>query len=289
MKVKSAPAQVKMLGVDGVDGQPGEFKALVSVFNTVDSVNDVVIPGAFKATLARFMEKGEPIPVVWSHDWDDPFSHIGYTTSAEETPAGLEVTGRLDLDNPKAAQVYRLLKGGRIRDFSFAYDVLASGPGEREGKSVTELHELDVFEVGPTLVGAHRGTELRDIKATAPVIVNVDNTMPAQQTVDAITAAVKRYADGDHPAAAKTGRVLSAKNEDRIRQIAVLAQELLDAVNQTGSGQQNDEKAMPAQPANAEEPQAAPGVKADEPARQGAASSRLRTALALLEAESALY
>lgn len=276
MKVKSAPAQVKMLGADGVDGQPGEFKALVSVFNTVDSVNDVVIPGAFKSTLARFAEKGEPIPVVWSHDWDDPFSHIGYTTSAEETPTGLEVTGRLDLDNPKAAQVYRLLKGGRIKDFSFAYDVKASGPGEREGKSVTELHELDVFEVGPTLVGAHRGTELRDIKAAAPVTVNV-NTTPAVQTVDA------------NPGAVKTGRVLSAKNEDRIRQIAVLAQELLDAVNQAGSGQQDDEKAMPAQPANTEEPQVAPGVKVDEPARQGAASSRLRTALALLEAESALY
>lgn len=255
MKVKTAPAQVKLL--PDTD-QTGEFTALVSVFNVVDSVGDVVLPGAFKSTLDRYAESGTPIPVVWSHDWDDPFSHIGYTTTAAETPAGLEVTGRLDMDNPKAAQVYRLLKGGRIRDFSFAYDVKSSGPGEREGKSVTELHELDVFEVGPTLVGAHRGTELRDIKAT-PVTPGID---------------------------AKRGRVLSAKNEDRIRQIAALAQELLDAVNETASGQQDDEKAIPTQPANAEEP---PGAKAEEPARQGAASDRrLRTALDLLEAESDL-
>lgn len=273
MKVKSAPAKVKLLTTDAQE-PTGEFKALVSVFNTVDSVGDVVIPGAFRAALERYAAKGEPIPVVWSHDWDDPFSHIGYTTSAEETEAGLEVTGRLDLDNPKAAQVYRLLKGGRIRDFSFAYDVKASLPGEREGKKVTELHELDVFEVGPTLVGAHRATELRDIKSQTTVTVQVDGQAVTPKTTDA-------------PPAAKAGRVLSAKNEDRIRQIAALAQELLDAVNtETAPSTQDAEKAMPAQPANAEEPQAtAPAAKADELARQGAASSRLRTDLELWMAE----
>lgn len=272
MKVKSAPAEVKLLGAEDVP--TGEFKALVSVFNTVDSVGDVVIPGAFAKTLERYLEKGEPIPVVWSHDWDDPFSHIGYTTSAQETQYGLEVTGLLDLDNPKAAQVHRLLKGGRIKDFSFAYDVKASGPGEREGKSVTELHELDVFEVGPTLVGAHRDTELRDIKST---IVNV-NVSPAEAALDGVKAL-------SAVVGAKAGRVLSAKTEDRIRQIAVLTQELLADVNETSPSQPDEEKAMPAQPANAEEPV---GAKAEEPARQGAASVRLRTALDLLEVDSEL-
>lgn len=278
MKVKTAPAQVKLLPDED---QKGQFTALVSVFNTVDSVNDVVLPGAFAKSLASYAEKGNPIPVVWSHDWDDPFSHIGYTTRAEETPAGLEVTAQLDLDNPKAAQVYRLLKGGRIRDFSFAYDVKTSGPGEREGKSVTELHELDVFEVGPTLVGAHRSTELLDVKST-PVTVNV-NTAPAQQAADSLLEQVKATADAE--VEVKTGRVLSAKNEDRIRRIAVLAQELLDAVNSDASSQQDEPKAMPAQPAAVEEP---PGAKTDEPARQGAASARLRTALDLLQVESDL-
>lgn len=268
MRVKTAPARVKLGAADDDKSKEGQFTALVSVFGTVDSVNDVVMPGAFAKTLAGFAESGAPIPIVWSHDWSDPFSHIGYSTSARETDDGLEVTGQLDLDNPKAAQVYRLLKGGRCRDFSFAYEVNDSVAGERDGKSVIELRDLTIFEVGPTLIGAHRSTELRDIKSGEHVGEHIAATQPDPPA---------------EPVATKAGRVLSAKNEDRIAQIAALAQELLASVQEVS--QPDDGKAMPAQSAATEEPQVAPAVKVDEPARHGAASRRLRTDLDLFEAE----
>ena len=221
MRVKTAPAKVKTAGQSD-DIPDGEFSALVSVFGTVDSVGDVVMPGAFAKTLAQYAEKGAPIPIVWSHDWDDPFSHIGYTTAAEETEAGLQVTGRLDIaENPKAAQVYRLLKNGRVRDFSFAYDVKESAPAKRDGVDVNELHELDVFEVGPTLVGAHRDTELMAIKTHIAVQGKQD---PPKEQAPPSKPAEKT----DPPQDAKMGRALSAKNEARIADIARLAQELLE-------------------------------------------------------------
>ncbi|WP_199931795.1 HK97 family phage prohead protease, partial [Streptomyces sp. NRRL S-1896] len=83
---------------------------------------------------------------------------------------GLEVTGQIDdLDaNPTAQQVYRLLKGRRVTQFSFAYDVT-------EGAWVTdddhpwggyyELRRLKLHEVGPCLVGANQETELLAAKA----------------------------------------------------------------------------------------------------------------------------
>jgi HK97 family phage prohead protease len=169
VRMKTAPAKVKTVA-QADDLAEGEFEAIVSVFNTVDSVGDVVMPGAFKNTLSGFAEKSAPVPIVWSHDWSDPFSHIGYSMSAEEVDAGLKIRGKLDIENnPKAAQVYRLLKGGRVRDFSFAYEIKDGGfreakDGEDDYDTPYELRELELFEVGPCLVGAHRDTELLDIK-----------------------------------------------------------------------------------------------------------------------------
>lgn len=167
---KTTPFRVKFktVGPDTGDGA-GQIKALVSVFGNVDSVGDVVMPGAFTKSLARWEERGDVIPLVWAHDWDDPWSHIGSVTKATETDAGLEVDAQLDLDNPKALQIHRLMKGRRVSQFSFAYDVIGSAKVERDGKTVTALTELDVLEVGPCLLGANRATELLAIKADLAV------------------------------------------------------------------------------------------------------------------------
>lgn len=104
---------------------------------------------------------------MWSHDKDDPFSHIGTVTEAKETDTGLVVKAQLDLENPKAAQVHRLLKGGRVKEFSFAfsYDLQDVNPAKRDGVEVRELKRLKLYEVGPTLVGANPATELVGVKS----------------------------------------------------------------------------------------------------------------------------
>ncbi len=291
MKTKSVPALVKSSHNDD-SLEEGQFTAVVSVFNTVDSVGDVVLPGAFKDSLNQWSTKGSPLPVVWSHDWSDPFSHIGYVTEAKETDTGLQVKGQLDLENPKAKQVYNLLKGGRVRNWSFAYDIEQARPGERNGKSVQELHQLSVHEIGPTLVGAHKDTDTVDVKAAPNVTVNVnppatvadtDTDVPAAEpdSHDAVVKALTGAVDG-----LKAGRVLSKANAEKIRQIHSLTSELLAAV-EAPSDQPDDSKAMPAQPSQPEPPAVvAPGP---DPVRHGAAPSRLRTDLALLWAEADSY
>lgn len=305
MRAKTAPARVKTKDESGADLPAGEFKALVSVFGTVDSVGDVVMPGAFSKSLGSLAEKGAPIPIVWSHDWNDPFSHIGVASSATETEAGLEIAGTLDIgDNPKALQVYKLLKGGRVRDFSFAYEVRDSGEATRDGKSVTELRELDIFEAGPTLVGAHRDTELLDIKAgtrnvrlakdlpgdlkpgtEVETIHMVSQTELTELITEQVTEALSALGDAvknQQPAGVKSGRVLSKANESRIKQIAELAQELLASV---ASEENNDDsKATPASPAAVQEPPA--GAKTDPPAGHAAAANRLLLDLELMELEA---
>lgn len=173
MLTKSLPAKIKAVGAaDGLE--EGEFLALVSVFGNVDSMGDVVVQGAFVDDLKAWAEKGDPIPVVWSHDWRDPFAHLGPVVKADEVHegeggGGLLVKGRIEdlAENPKAAQVYRLLKGRRVTQFSFAYDIIESGWVKREGedREVYELRKLHIFEVGPCLVGANQETELLAAKA----------------------------------------------------------------------------------------------------------------------------
>jgi uncharacterized protein len=141
---------------------PGEFTAVVSVFNNIDLQGDRVVPGAFKNSLAKWAASGDPIPVIWSHDWQDPFAHIGFVTNAAETAEGLQITGKNDLDKPFAKQVHDLLVSRRVTQMSFAYDVLAERPGKDRAN---ELVELDLIEVGPTLRGANPSAQLVGAKA----------------------------------------------------------------------------------------------------------------------------
>jgi len=171
-KYKSGTALMKAADVKTVatDDEKGIVEQIVSVFGNVDSYGDVVVAGAFKNSLTEWSSKGDPIPAIWSHAWMDPFAHIGEVLEAEETEKGLRVKYQVDLDNPTGAQVYRLLKGRRVTQASFAFDILDSGwetyTDEATGKEyeVYELRELGLIEVGPCLVGVNRETELLSAK-----------------------------------------------------------------------------------------------------------------------------
>ncbi|MET9604503.1 HK97 family phage prohead protease [Streptomyces sp. NPDC006512] len=162
MKVKEARAVVKAAEQNG---DTGTVTALVSVFGNEDSVGDVVLPGAFQKSLDDWQGSGNSMPVLWSHRMDDPNMVIGHVTKAEETAEGLQVTAQLDLDSPNGAQVYKLLKGRRIKNWSFAYDVKSGGFAERDGRKVYELRELKLHEVSPCIIGANQETRTDDVKS----------------------------------------------------------------------------------------------------------------------------
>lgn len=192
MYTKSFPARVKAVGADqGL--KDGQVKALVSVFGNEDSYGDIVREGAFAEDLERWKSSGDPIPFIWSHDWSDPFAHVGHVLSAEETKDGLVVTAQIDdLDtNPKAQQVHRLLKGRRVTQMSFAYDVLEGAfveSDEHKYGGYYELRKLAVHEVGPCLIGANRETELLAAKA-AQLTRGATRRNLAKGEVDQITTA----------------------------------------------------------------------------------------------------
>ena len=174
------------------DQAEGQFEAIVSVFGNVDSYGDRVVKGAFGGSLERWRQKGRPIPVVFSHQWDDLDAHIGQVLEAEEQDEGLYIRAQLEMDEPFASRVYKKLKNGTLSEFSFAYDVLQS---ERVD-GVNELRELELFEVGPTLIGANRETRLLAVK-DAPVADSDSGSEDEGATEDEAGSTSK--SSGPHP------------------------------------------------------------------------------------------
>lgn len=148
-------------------GTKGEFSALVSVFGNVDYGGDRVVKGAFSKSLAQWREKGDPVPIIWNHMWDNPDAHIGeaHPDDLEETDKGLMVNrGKLDVDRPFAGQVHHLLDRRRVKEFSFGYN-LRDAQKAKDG--ALDLLDIDLFEFGPTLKGMNPETELLAVKALA--------------------------------------------------------------------------------------------------------------------------
>lgn len=278
MQIKTCPVRIKAAGTnEGTD--EGVFEAIVATWER-DSVGDKITKGAFADTLTEWKASGSPIPVIWSHMAHDPNMHIGAVEEVEERDDGLWVKGRLDLDNPTAAQVYRLLKGRRVTQFSFSYDILDGSPVEQttDGKdsSFFELRRLKLYETGPTLIGANQATDLIAVKAQrndtqTAVNAATEPTYAAPYTSDTPQADVTA-----RPAGFTQAGVSENKNEDHFRQVVALLQHLFASTPEVGSS--DDEKAKPAQPAApSSEPAVEPAAtKGDQPARHGTASLRQR-------------
>lgn len=176
MKFKNAGATIT-----APDPESGTFEAIVSVFNNVDMMNDIVRPGAFKKSIEHWAASGDRVPVYWSHQLSDPTMNIGEVLDMEELAGGskaipdwanswvkehggLYVKAQLD-DFGVGAHVRHLLKTRRVKQFSYTYDVI----NEQKSKNGhNELIDLFVHEVGPTPLGANPLTELIGAKHAPP-------------------------------------------------------------------------------------------------------------------------
>jgi HK97 family phage prohead protease len=302
VRTMEVTAKVKAAGVaDGL--AEGQFIALVSAFNNEDSTGDVVRPGAFTQTLQDWAAKGDDIPVIWAHQWSDPFAHIGRVIKAVETLQGLEVTGQID-DlgmNSTADQVYRLLKGRRVTQFSFAYDIGEGGwitDDQHPWGGYYELRRLDLHEVGPCLIGVNRETELLAAKAATLAAGAKAGRVLSQKNYDVLTAAYESI-----------GEVLAAATPEPDKALGPAGPKKNGTPEETGqpgsaAASGDTPPAQPSEPAPAQdapeeaqkettsstEEETTPGPReaSDDAAKAGAASARLRTDLELLELEASL-
>lgn len=255
--------------------ETGVFEAIVSVFGNVDSVGDVVLPGAFKESLAAWEKSGDPIPVYWSHRMDDPRFSIGRVLEAAELQpgdaripewadervkanGGLWVKAQLDAGadaGEVAVAARKLLIKRLVKQFSYAYDIEDAGWGTADGQDAYELRTLSIHEVSLAQVGANNLTELVGAKASRLVT----------HAADIDTDPIRRL-------------IASMEITDLRKAHAALGKALADRTTEGDTDTSDDGKVKDEEPVT---------VKSEEPARRDVESIRLQSALTTADLEYA--
>lgn len=139
----------------------GEFEGYGSVFGVEDSYSDVVVRGAFTATLEKWKAKSRLPAMLWQHNMSEP---IGIYTEMREDDIGLYVKGRLLIDaDPLAKRAHAHMKAGSLSGMSIGY-MLDDYKYDKE-KGVWILKAIDLWEVSLVTFPANDDARITDVKS----------------------------------------------------------------------------------------------------------------------------
>lgn len=143
--------------------EKGSFSGYASVFNVVDRGRDVVVPGAFKRTLAEHDAKNTRPPMLWQHDLREP---VGTFSTIREDKKGLYVEGTLLVDEDATAKrVYAHMKAGSVRGLSIGYYIATGGDEWDDAKAVRRLKDIDLHEISLVTIPMNDSARVTAVKA----------------------------------------------------------------------------------------------------------------------------
>jgi len=167
---------------------------------------------------------------------DEIAAFIG-TADAEEDEKGLHFTAAFDGTN-EAQRVRELYKDGRLRKFSFAYDVKRAAKVTLEdGTRANELQDLELHEISCVCIPANDDAGVVGVKAAVIEEVEKEHpdgfpdelkTITTEGTVEEMAIGTEVESIEAEEPETKSGRRNSAKDADVIHQIITLAKSLLD-------------------------------------------------------------
>lgn len=171
MKSKlTIPLQIKSLG-------DGEFEGHGSVFGNEDLGGDIVMPGAFKRTLASHRKAGSLPQMFWMHD---PSRVCGKWLDMSEDEHGLKVKGVL-ADTPLGNEIRTLLQMDAVRGLSIGYSV-KDDDWDSDGRRLLkdcELWEVSVVSLpmNPLAQVAHAKSQLSAMGEYVPTAREFERTL----------------------------------------------------------------------------------------------------------------
>jgi HK97 family phage prohead protease len=154
-KVSGTPIEVKAVG------DAGEIEGYGSIFGNVDNYGEMVMPGAFSASLVDARRKGRSIKMLWQHNPDQP---IGVWSDLAEDSKGLYVKGQLLIaDSAQAKEAYGLVKAGAMDGLSIGYRLLESEQ-HADKPNVLTLTKVDLREVSLVTFAANERARVENVK-----------------------------------------------------------------------------------------------------------------------------
>lgn len=121
-------------------GPDGNFEGYASVFGMMDLGRDVVMPGAFRESIAARGTGG--IKLLWQHD---PTQPVGTWETIEEDRHGLYVRGALDLEQSRAREILSLMRKGALDGLSIGYRTEIERKDPETG--LRRLERIDLWEI----------------------------------------------------------------------------------------------------------------------------------------------
>lgn len=149
------------------DEKAGIVKGYASVFNNVDSDNDIIKSGAYKKTIA---ENGRRVKYLYQHDMDKP---IGKMVNLEEDEKGLVFEAEI-AKTQLGMDVIELIKAGVITENSVG--ILPIQKEMVNGRR--EINEVKLYEVSAVTLAANDQAMILDVKGNVDpnkVIKRYDN------------------------------------------------------------------------------------------------------------------
>lgn len=120
--------------------EDGTFSGYASLFGRPDLGRDIVLPGAFRASIARRGAAG--IRMLFQHD---PAQPIGVWTEIREDGQGLFVRGKLTAGVGRAREVLSLMRAGALDGLSIGYRTVRGRTDAKTGNR--SLIEVDLWEI----------------------------------------------------------------------------------------------------------------------------------------------
>ena len=155
LSYKNAPIELKE------DGDTRYIEAVFSLFDTIDSDNDVT-----KSNALRSGYTGNKVPLVWNHDWSKVIGR-----GIIETDNQKAVFKGYFLETEAGKEAYETVKAMQdMQQFSYGFQVLKSSKGTHidskgEEVPVRVLEDVKVWEVSPVLVGAQQNSFVQALKS----------------------------------------------------------------------------------------------------------------------------
>lgn len=137
----------------------GRIDGYGAVFNLMDNGGDIIMPGAFKATLADWKRRKSMPPMLWQHKQSDP---IGCWTELEEDEKGLKSGGNLIMEVPQAGIARALIKGGAVKGMSIGYITRDADIDRKTG--VRFIKKLDLYEISLVTIPMNPAAGVTSVK-----------------------------------------------------------------------------------------------------------------------------
>jgi hypothetical protein len=118
----------------------GTFAGYASLFGAEDMGHDIVLPGAFRDSLAKRGVRG--IKMLFQHKPEEP---IGIWETLKEDARGLYAKGRLMLDVARAREVLALMRAGALDGLSIGFRAVTAQRDPHTG--IRRLAKIDLWEI----------------------------------------------------------------------------------------------------------------------------------------------